>query len=101
MGTMVNQGPALAIVAAVALSITTPPVLLRCYVRLVLQRRFAAGDYLILFSQASFCAFMYCVLHAVKYGIGRHVLDILVEDPNDLPKALKARLLIFVNSYLY
>jgi hypothetical protein len=47
---------------------------------------------LILFSQANFCAFMFCVLHQVKYGHGKHLADVLAQGPEDLRMIMKVRL---------
>jgi hypothetical protein len=97
MGISADLGPTLTIVVAVAIGVTTLAVLLRCYVRLILQHRFTADDSLIVFSQVNFCAFSYCVLHEVKYGVGKHLVEILTKTPTDLPKAMKVRPPFFLN----
>lgn len=73
-----NLDLSLTAIVAVFLALTSLAVLLRCYVRLAIQKRFAADDYLILFSQTNFCAFMYCVLQQVEYGLGKHRVEVLM-----------------------
>lgn len=54
MGANDNLGPMLTTVAAVAIGITSTAVLLRCYVRIVMQKTFSPDDYILVFSQAAF-----------------------------------------------
>ncbi|KAF2023704.1 hypothetical protein EK21DRAFT_118496 [Setomelanomma holmii] len=89
MATTVDLGPTLTIFVVVALSITTVAVGLRCYVRIFLQHRFAPDDYLIMFSLANLIAFVYCVLHQIQYGHGKHLSVVLMDGPSTLRMALK------------
>ena len=88
---MGDLGPTLAAVATVGLALTTIAVALRFYVRLVLLRRFAVDDYLILICQLLFIAYVYCTFELVKYGAGKHLVDV-VSKPDDLANLLLVRI---------
>ena len=75
MGAIDDRGPTITAFASLALACTTIAVLLRCYVRLKLQKVLSYDDYLLLFSQALYTAYIVCVFHAVKYGLGKHLMD--------------------------
>lgn len=82
-------------IVAVALGITTITVFLRCYTRVRYKKKLLVDDYLIILSQAAFCAASACVVKQVQYGTGRHLFDVLLHSPGALPKGIKVGLYPF------
>ncbi len=69
---------------SVTVGLTSLVVLLRCYMRIVIQKSFAADNYLILVSQVCFCGYSAIMMRAVKHGLGQHQVNILRQDPHNL-----------------
>ncbi len=98
---MGSRGPTLRAVAILGLVLTNITVLLRFYTRLFILRKTTFDDYLVLFSQLNFIAFMVCILKEVQHGIGEHLVDILQRNPNDLVIAMKVSLSLFHSPMKY
>ncbi len=84
-----DLGPVIAWVAYVAVVITTITILLRFYVRLFMQHRFALDDYLMAWAQSNFIFLCAAILKQVHYGMGKHTTTIFMTNPENIALAGK------------
>ncbi|KAI1085715.1 hypothetical protein F5B20DRAFT_14758 [Whalleya microplaca] len=83
-----NRGPELATITLLFLGLSVVTVALRCYVRICLLKSFRLEDWLALGTLMSFIFVSTCIMISIKYGAGRHLDDVPVEN---IPQALKMR----------
>jgi len=81
---MTGKGPTLSAAAIISLVITTVAVVLRFYTRIVILRKTALDDYIILFCQITFLGFVIGILGQVSHGFGDHLSDIIERNQEDL-----------------
>ena len=85
-----DRGPLINLISITILVLTTTLLILRCYVRLSIQRKkFSADDYVIFFSYANFVALTALAFVEVRHGTGKHLVDVVINNPTDLPRTLK------------
>ena len=92
MGLGQDVSPVIVIATSVILGLTSLAVLLRFYVRIAIQKKLTADDYVVLFAQVNFVAYSFFSIQSTKYGMGKHVIDVFMNDFSDLEKAIKVRL---------
>ncbi len=78
----------------VLLGTTTITFCLRCYVRLVIQKKFRIDDYLILLGVICFYGYSWIVLIATSHGYGYHIEFVVQQNPADLLYGMKVSLFI-------
>ncbi len=85
-----DRSPLILIITAITVPVTVTLLSLRFYVRLGIQKkRFALDDYVILISFAGFVGTTITTIFEAKWGTGKHLVDVLMHDPHDLPRTLK------------
>ncbi len=80
----VDTSPVIVLVTSVLLALTTVAVILRCYTRIFLQKKFTIDDYLIVFSQACFATLSALTYVGVEFGAGKHAIYIVLNNPEHL-----------------
>jgi hypothetical protein len=75
-----NRGPQLEASVILFLTLAWITVIVRCYVRIFMIKCFAIDDYLILVTLAFFTVFGGIAYDAVRWGIGRHNVDVSIPD---------------------
>ncbi|KAI0013679.1 hypothetical protein F4779DRAFT_613414 [Xylariaceae sp. FL0662B] len=83
-----NRGPELATITLLFLGLSVITVALRCYVRICLLKSFRVEDWLALGTLTCFILISICIMISIRYGAGRHLDDIPVEN---IPQSLKMR----------
>ena len=79
-----DMGPAVVTITVAAVIMASLAFFLRCYVRIRIQKDFTLDDYLLLLSYAFFLSLSAMTLCKVRYGLGKHLLDVILEDVHHL-----------------
>ncbi len=91
MGGGKDLGSALSIAMSIAIGLTSFVMLLRCYVRIGIQRTFTADDYILLFSQLCFIAFTGVTFQYLKESRGIDPTDLRTHHWENPAKLFKVR----------
>ncbi|KAI1821778.1 hypothetical protein F4861DRAFT_441475 [Xylaria intraflava] len=83
-----DRGPELAAVTGAFLGLAAISVLLRCYVRLFMLKIFRPEDWLAVWTLASFTSYAVFIILTIKYGGGKHTIDVPREN---IPKVVQMR----------